>query len=207
MPFLLQNAAASVAIGPILGTDFLTPQTAVTLSSGHAELLQAGSSSPIDISGRTWTAVSYGIYQLALVANDTSVPGPLLVHIHVASSQPLATRFDVLSPTAYAALMAGGALPANLQQINGNLTAASNMQQAALGIASVTVSSGSSTNLVSTTLSSAVSGFYAGRTLVFTSGLLAGQATTITAYNGATKQLTVNQMTGAPASGDTAVIV
>ena len=207
MPILLQNTAVTVAIGPILGTDFLTPQTSVTLSSGHAELIQPGSVSSTDISGRAWSAVSNGIYQLGLVASDTSVVGPLLIHIHAASTQPLATRFDVLSPTGYAALLAAGAIPANVQQVNGSLTAASNIQQAALGIAPLTVGSGSSTTLVSTNLSNATSAFYVGRTLVFTSGALAGQATAITAYNGATKQLTVAQMTGAPASGDTAVIV
>lgn len=53
---------------------------------------------------------------------------------------------------------------------------------------------------------SSVDDFYNGRVLVFTSGALAGQATSISDYNGTTKTLTVVALTGAPASGVTAVI-
>jgi hypothetical protein len=54
---------------------------------------------------------------------------------------------------------------------------------------------------------SAVNDFYNGRVLVFTSGALAGQATAITDYVGATRTLTVTAVTGAPAAAVTAVIV
>jgi hypothetical protein len=49
--------------------------------------------------------------------------------------------------------------------------------------------------------------FYNGRVAIFTSGALAGQATAITDYVGATKVLTVVALTAAPASGVTLVIV
>jgi peptidoglycan hydrolase CwlO-like protein len=54
---------------------------------------------------------------------------------------------------------------------------------------------------------SATNDFYNGRVIIFTSGALAGQATDITDYVGATQTLTVTALTGAPASGVTAVIV
>jgi hypothetical protein len=54
---------------------------------------------------------------------------------------------------------------------------------------------------------SATNDFYNGRTVVFTSGALAGQATSISDYVGATQTLTVAALTGAPASGVTLVIV
>lgn len=54
---------------------------------------------------------------------------------------------------------------------------------------------------------SATNDFYKGRVIVFTSGTLAGQATDITAYTGATTTATVTALTSAPANTDTAVIV
>lgn len=54
---------------------------------------------------------------------------------------------------------------------------------------------------------SAVNDFYKSRVIIFTSGALAGQATDITAYTGATVTLTVTALTAAPAAADVAVIV
>lgn len=54
---------------------------------------------------------------------------------------------------------------------------------------------------------SATNSFYNGRVLIFTSGALAGQATSITAYVGATQTFTVTAVTGSAASGVTFVIV
>ena len=54
---------------------------------------------------------------------------------------------------------------------------------------------------------SATNDFYNGRVIVFTSGTLAGQATSISDYVGATVTATVVATTGAPANTDTAVIV
>jgi hypothetical protein len=54
---------------------------------------------------------------------------------------------------------------------------------------------------------SSTSDFYNGRTLVFTSGALAGQAKRILDYSGLTGALTVQPLTDAPAEGDLGVIV
>ena len=54
---------------------------------------------------------------------------------------------------------------------------------------------------------SATNDFYKSRVIVFTSGVLAGQATSISAYTGATTTATVVATTSAPANGDVAVIV
>jgi hypothetical protein len=53
---------------------------------------------------------------------------------------------------------------------------------------------------------SAVNDFYNGRVLVFTSGALAGQATSISDYDGATTTATVVALTSAPVNGVTAII-
>lgn len=54
---------------------------------------------------------------------------------------------------------------------------------------------------------SAVDDFYLGRVVVWITGALAGQATSISDYVGSTKTLTVVAMTGVPSAGDQAVIV
>lgn len=54
---------------------------------------------------------------------------------------------------------------------------------------------------------SAINDYYNGRVLVLTSGALAGQATSIADYVGATVTLTVVALTGAPAAAVTGVIV
>lgn len=207
MKLLRQNTQTILDIGPILGTDFLTPQTGVTLSTNHAELFQAGSTSAIDISGRTFSHISNGIYQLTLTVSDLSVVGPTLLHIHPASCQPLKVDGNVLQQPAYDALCGGGNMPSNVNQIFGSSNAASNLEQGALGLIPVTIQSGATTTVIPTNLTSAISQFYNGRTLLFITGALAGQAAAITGYNGATKQLTVSAMTTAPSNNDTAVII
>ncbi len=54
---------------------------------------------------------------------------------------------------------------------------------------------------------SSVDDFYMGRVIVFTSGAMAGEATSISAYNGTTKTCTVVALTDAAVAAVTAVIV
>jgi hypothetical protein len=204
---LRQNTPTLINVGPIVGSDFLTVQTGVTLSVTHAELFQAGSTAAIDISGRTWAHISGGVYQLTLTPGDLSVLGPLLVNIHATATAPFSVHADVLSQAAYDALCGGGGMPSNMMAIFGNSTSAANLSQSALGIVTVTLQAGGTTTILPTNLTSAISQFYVGRTLVFVSGPLAGEASLITGYNGATKQLTVNALTSAPGTGDTAIII
>lgn len=48
--------------------------------------------------------------------------------------------------------------------------------------------------------------FYKDQVIKFITGALAGQATSVSAYNGSTKRLTVVELTGAPSAADTAVM-
>lgn len=69
-----------------------------------------------------------------------------------------------------------------------------------------TVSSGASATLIPTNLTEATDDHYNGRVITFTSGTLTGQSSSITDYVGASKDLTVVQLTEAPAQGDKFVI-
>ncbi len=72
----------------------------------------------------------------------------------------------------------------------------------ATGAATGASTSTSIVGSVTSTLS-AVTGYYIGDTITFTSGALSGQTQTITAYNGATKTFTVAGFSSAPANNDT----
>jgi hypothetical protein len=85
-------------------------------------------------------------------------------------------------------------------------TEAVNLRRGALAVVPSTVSSGPSATRIPTNLTETTNDHYNGRALTFTSGALAGQSTSITDYDGASKDLTVVQLTEAPAQGDEFVI-
>lgn len=100
-----------------------------------------------------------------------------------------------------------------VDDLEGRLTAAlaTKLAAHAAAVLTFTVGSGSTTTAVTLatvegTTPSAVNDFYNGALLVFTSGALAGQRTTISDYDGATKVATVVALTGAPANGVAGVI-
>lgn len=95
---------------------------------------------------------------------------------------------------------------ADARKISTSAAAADNLEEGAEGLVRVTIGAGSTTTSVVTTLSEATNDHYNGRALTFLTGALAGQATSIEDYDGATKALTVVALTEAPAENDTAVI-
>lgn len=206
---VLQYATQSIVnVGPFVdATDAVTPETALTLSAGVAELYSPGAVATIDVSGRTWAHIAYGMYRITLTAADLTYTGSMVLHIHPAGARPVAIELLTVVGDTFNGWMIGSAIPADVEKINGDTTAAAKLGASALGLTQLTVQTGSSTTQVLTNLTESVNNHFSGRTLVFTSGTLAGQATTITAYNGTTKTLTVAALTSAPAAAVTAVIV
>lgn len=207
MILLKQSTVTIIQVGPVLGTDFVTPNTAIALATTRAELFQAGATVAIDISARTWTHIAGGVYQLTLTAGDLALAGPLLIHIHLATATPLIVRGNVLTAASYGALFLGTNIPADIQAVFASSNAAVQLANGANATITATVGNGSTTTIVATNLTNAITGFYVGRTAVFLAGTLIGQAASITGYNGTTKQLTVSALTGAPNAGDTFIIV
>jgi hypothetical protein len=116
---------------------------------------------------------------------------------------------------------AGASIAADIADVEGKvddletrLTAAlaSKLSAHAAAVLTLTVGVGSTTTAC---VFSAVEGgapsttddFYNGRVIIFTSGVLAGQAVEITDYTGASGTATISAATSAPANGVTAVIV
>jgi hypothetical protein len=113
------------------------------------------------------------------------------------------------------AALVSGKMSADVSSLAGDTTAATRLKAHVEGVLRVVVDAGSTTSLVVLEALTGVEGgvpnatadFYNGRTLVFTSGALAGQAKRILDYSGVSKTLTVQPLTDAPAEGDTGVIV
>jgi hypothetical protein len=91
---------------------------------------------------------------------------------------------------------------ANADQINGDATAAANLALSALGLVNSTALTGTlSTTQMTTNLTEVTDDHYIGRIIVFRGGVLDGQATDITDYDGASKMLTFTALTEAPVNG------
>jgi hypothetical protein len=208
MRFLQQSTSVIVTLGPFVdATDGFTAETALSPSATNVQIYKAGATAAVDIYNATWTHIGLGVYRVTLTASHTDTCGPLHLMAHISGARPVIADFHVAPATTYAMLVSGSALPADLTAIVGNGTAATLMAFPALTIQNFTVGSGSTTTRIATDLTENVSDHWNGRTVIFFTGTLAKQACTISDYNGSTKELTVSQLTTAPAAGDTAVIV
>ena len=208
MRFLKQSTSVIVQLGPFVdATDGFTAETALSPSATNVRLYKAGATSSVDISTATWTHIENGVYRVTLTTSHTDTAGPLMIVAAISGARQVMHEFNVIDDDAYNSLTAGTPLPADMTRISGNATAATLMTFPALTIQNFTVGSGSSTTRIATNLTEAVGDHWNGRTLIFVTGTLAKQATTITDYNGTTKELVVNALTAEPTAGDIAVIV
>lgn len=218
-------------------TDGYTMETGVDISTADsAALLKNGASSVVDISGNTFTAITGmdGMYNLTLTASNLDTEGRMSIVIEdVSLCRPVKQEVMVVNANVWDSLFAAAGtdyLQTDAIQINGNATsgmlsgstmlnadvlsvsgstsAADKLEAGAIGVVTGAVSGATSTTTsVVTNLTETTNDHYNGRTLVFTGGNLAGQAATISDYNGASATITVSGLTEAPAGGDAFVIV
>jgi hypothetical protein len=208
MLILRQATAVIVHIGPLVdATDGFTAETAVAFAASELDLYKAQATAAVDISGRTVAHIAGGVYQLSLLASDTDTLGPIAIIARDAAHRPFRLNAAVVNPNWWDAMFAGDALWVDAREVDGSLDAAANLRRGALATVPLTVQAGSSSARIATNLTEGTNDHYNGRTVVFITGALAGQATTVLDYNGATKELTVASMTEAPSNGDLAVIV
>ncbi len=106
------------------------------------------------------------------------------------------------------AALVSGRMSSDAEAISGDTTAADNLEASTETIVTGTATAGTlSTTQMSTNLTEATDDHYNGRTILWRTGVLAGQGTDITDYNGTTKVLTYTTVTEAPSADDTFVIV
>ena len=103
MQELRANTQVIVHIGPFVDVgDGFTPQTDIALAGNEAEIQKhgGGTAATVDISGRTWGAITNcrGWYCLTLTTDDTDTPGCLTVVVQDDSDcLPVKHEFMVLS--------------------------------------------------------------------------------------------------------------
>ena len=117
MHLLKQNTAATVIVGPVLDASGVAVTTAVV---GDFRLAKEGSSAVL--SGATVTHDANGYYLIALTTTNTNTVGRLAIYSNNTAQSMGTTRFMVLLPSVYDALVANavnqaGGLPAATAQI------------------------------------------------------------------------------------------
>lgn len=167
------------------------------------------------IGGTLQTANDVGADVDAILV-DTAEIGAAGAGLTALASQASVNTIDDFLDTEIAAILedTGTTVDDLVDDLEGRLTAAlaTALQAHALGVGRGVVDALSSTTAVifKTVNGAAASGtddFYNGRHIVFTSGALTLQATSITDYTGATKTATVAALTGAPAEDVTFIII
>lgn len=124
------------------------------------------------------------------------------------ASQSVVIAATNVITTALPPALVAGRMDSNMGSLVSSSIAAGRLKDSALGIVSSTFAAGTlSLTQGTTNLTETTNDHYAGRTIVFTGGQLAGQAATITAYNGSSKMLTFTAVTDLPENGAAFVIV
>lgn len=136
MPGFLKQSTASQsrAIGPFVdSTDFLTPETGLTIANTDIKLVVNGGASANKNSGGGTHRVN-GVYGVTFDATDTATVGEMEVSVVVAGALPVFDKFFVLEEAVYDAFFAASALgyvanaPVNVAQLSGDSTAADNAE-------------------------------------------------------------------------------
>lgn len=130
------------------------------------------------------------------------------VQSHALSSEVAAVETDTQDiQSRLPTTLIGGRMDSTMTAIAGDATAASRLKDSAGTMVTATVQTGSDLDTITTDLTETTDDHYKGRVVIFLTGALANQAVEITAYTGASKDLTVTSMTEPPSNGDTFVIV
>ena len=184
-------------------------------SAGKGLSDAAGAASPATIADAVWDEMMSGhgtvgsmAEALAIAMNGQMVNGDVTAAINLQKAFSGQT-YNASGLTVGAATAVTNAVNANLTNINSTAALLTALVALLRGAVPGTVVSGTNTTtVVSTGLTSAETGFYIGKVLMVQTGALAGQGgKLVTAYDGATKRLTVEAMTSALSVGDTFVLV
>ena len=208
MRWVRQSSIITVKMGPFVDkTDGVTPRTALTPT---VKLAKNGG---ILTARNSVTAITHdadGYYAVELNATDTGTLGGLqAVSTDSANILPVYHELMVVPANIWDSMIGGTDLiQSDLTQITASAIAAANLSQSTLGIVPGACVSGSTNASIVTNLTETTDNHYKDRAIIFLTGALTGQGIRITGYTGATKTLTVQNVTAdAPANGDTFVIV
>lgn len=216
MKMLRQSTAVTVKVGPFLSTtDAATAQTALTIAQADVILFLNNGAGAQKHSATSATHDTQGVYGVPLDTTDTGTLGPLKLLINKSSALPVWDDWMVVQSNVYDSLVsATGNLNTNVFAIGGvvqnqsNFAAATSVMQT--GTVDNTAFTPTTTELETSSITTAAANHWVGRNIIFTSGTLQGQATVINAYSlsgGGRGHFTYTALTSAPANGMTFVIV
>lgn len=202
----------TVQLGPFIDTDGYTPLTGLTITAGEVWLSKQGATGWTAKNSGGLTHSAGGYYYGTFDSTDTNTVGRLQVYVKDTGDDhlPVYHEFMVLPANIADSWYLGtDTLQVDVTQIAGDTTAATNLYRAANGIVVGQAATGTlSTTQMTTGLSEATDDHYNGRIVVWVSGVLAGQAATITNYVGSSKMIEYSAgITEAPSNGDYFVIV
>ena len=226
MRYLKQNTATRVTVGPFLDvTDAKTPEVALTATNEKITFVVDDAGVPTLVIDTTATASGgnndmvhitgddAGYYDLELTAAQTNYVGRATLSInYVTDHLPVFHEFMILPANVYDAWMGTDKLQVDAVELNSSTSSASNLQNSTQGIV-VCNAQGTHTNTTtqmdSTPTGNAVNDFFNGRTIVFVTGNLQGQAVRITDYVGSTKTFTHTALANSATAtnGDDFVVV
>jgi len=216
MKLLRQSTAVTPKVGPFLSTtDGATASTALTIAQADCILFLNQGAGAQKHSATSATHDTQGVYGVPFDTTDTGTLGHLKLVINKSGAFPVWDEWVVVQSNVYDSLVsATGQLNVNVYQIGGvtqnqaNFTAATSTMQT--GTVDNTAFTPTTTELETSSITTAAANHWVGRNIIFTSGLLQGQATTINAYvlsGGGRGHFTYTALTSAPANGVTFVIV
>lgn len=211
--WLKQSTATTIVAGPFVDeTDGKTAETALTLSQSVCLLWkQGGSGFSAKNESSSATHRSNGCYTVPLDTTDTGTLGQLILSIHESGALPVRHDFEVVPANVWDSVFGSDKLQVDAVELNSVAASAANLERSASVIVRGTVTnsghSPTTTAFKASDITETTDDHFIGRVVIFTSGNLLKQATTITDYTGSTSVYTCDTLTEAPANGDTFVIV
>jgi hypothetical protein len=210
---LKQSTATTIVLGPFVDeTDGKTAETGLTISQSDVLVWKEGGTS-FNAKNEATAAThrSNGCYTAPLDATDTNTLGQLIVSVHETGALPVRHDYLVVKDHVYDTFCGSDFLQVDMKQIASSTAAATKLNQSAGTIVAGTVTNSghtpTTTALKASDITEATDDHFIGRVIIFTSGNLIYQATSITDYTGATSVYTYDALTEAPSNGDTFVIV
>lgn len=216
--WLRRNTATTLLVGPFVSsTDGVTAQESLTITQGDVLIWKNGGTS-LNAKNESTAAThrSNGYYTIPIDATDTNTGGQFFVTVLKAGCLPVRQNYLVVDSNVWDSWCASDFLKVDLLQINGNSNSAVRLGESSRVIIPGVIydDGGTYTNTTTTLYSDDITegtpDHYNGRVIIFTSGALTGQATTITDYALTASTygtFTVDALTEAPVNNTEFVIV
>lgn len=212
--FLKQSTAATLKLGPFLDeTDFITPETLLTISQSDVLLSKNGAAFAQKNEANAATHDTGGWYGVPIDTTDTNTLGRLQVSIQESGTAPVYAEYMVVPTNVWDSLFGADLLQVDIEQVNGSTDAATKLGLSVGMVLPGTVDdsafSPTTTEFEASDITEGTADHFIGRHVIFTSGALLYQAKLITDYalSAGKGHITVEVMTDTPATTDTFIIV